>query len=171
MIRISMPQILQQIAFVLSNHDSHRKCVRVLFLAPPVTTFGMDSGVTGLAKGDQIISCVSATLGKRNLVMYLLGWRQPSVLLAQLADGMLLHIAVPDAFPSPSIPAAYSWVPIVLLVALGLCLGVFLAESSIGQLGAAGIGAGAFGFCGHHVTLLSGQKNSHCKFHPYNGCC
>ena len=159
MIRISMPQILQQIAFVLSNHDSHRKCVRVLFLSPPVTTFGMDSGVTGLAKGDQIISCVSATLGKRNLVMYLLGWRQPSVLLAQLADGMLLHIAVPDAFPSPSIPAAYSWVPIVLLVALGLCLGVFLAESSIGQLGAAGIGAGAFGFCGHRFTLLSGRKN------------
>ena len=69
MIRISMPQILQQIAFVLSNHDSHRKCVRVLFLSPPITAFGMDSGVTGLAKGNQIISCMSATLGKRNLVM------------------------------------------------------------------------------------------------------
>ena len=166
-----MPQILQQIAFVLSNHDSHRKCVRVLFLSPPVTAFGMDSGVTGFAKGDQIISCVSATFRKRNLVMYLLGWRQPSVLLAQLADGMLLHIAVPDAFPGPSIPAAYSWIPVVLLVAFGFYLGVFLAESSIGQLGAAGIGTGALGLLRHHVTLLSGQKNSHCKFHPYNGCC
>ncbi len=64
--------------------------------------------------------------------MYLLGWRQPSVLLAQLADGMLLYIAVPDAFPGPSIPAAYGWVPVVLLVALGLCLGVFLTEPTIG---------------------------------------
>ena len=140
-------------------------------VVPPITTLCVNSGVTGFAKGNQIRSCVGAALGKRNLVMYLLGWRQPSVLLAQLADGMLLHIAVPDAFPGPSIPAAYSWVPVVLFVALGFCLGVFLAESSIGQFGAAGIGTRALGFCGHHVTLLSGQKNSHCKFHPYNGCC
>ena len=104
---------------------------------------------------------MSATFRKRNLVVYLLGRRQPSVLLAQLADGMLLHIAVADVFPDPSIPAAYSWIPVVLLVALGFYLGVFLAESSIGQLGAAGIGTGALGFCGHHVTLLSGRKKPH----------
>lgn len=128
---------------------------------PPVTTFGVDSGVTGLAKGNQIISCMGTALGKRNLVVYLLGRRQPSVLLAQLADGMLLHIAVPDAFPGPSIPATYSWVPVVLLVAPGFYLGVFLAESSIGQLGAAGVGTGALGLFGHHVTLLSGRKKPH----------
>ena len=128
---------------------------------PPITAFGMDFGVTRFAKGDQIISCVSATLGKRNLVMYLLGWRQPSVLLAQLADGMLLYIAVPDAFPRPSISTVYSRVPVVLLVAFGFYLGVFFAESSIGQLGAAGIGTGALGLFGHHVTLLSGRKKPH----------
>ena len=93
--------------------------------------------------------------------MYLLGWRQSSVLLAQLADGMLLHIAVADAFPGPSIPAAYSWIPVVLLVAPGFYLGVFLAEPTIGQPGAAGIGTGALGLFGHHVTLLSGRKKPH----------
>ena len=126
-------------------------------VVPPVTTLCMDSGVTGLAKGNQIVFCMGTALGKRNLVVYLLGWHQPSVLLAQLADRVLLHIAVSDAFPGTSIPAAYSRVPVVLLVAFGFYLGVFLAESSIGQLGAAGIGTGALGLLRHHVTLLSGR--------------
>ena len=121
---------------------------------PAVTTLGMDSGVAGLTQGDKIVSCVCAAFRERHLVMNLLGGGQSAFPLAQLAQRVLLDVPVTDAFPGAAIPAAYSRVTVVLLVAFGFRLGVLLAESAIRQLGTAGVRTGALGFCRHRFTSL-----------------
>jgi len=98
---------------------------------PTITTLGMDSGVAGLAKGNQIISCVSAALGQRHFVVDFLSRNQSAFLLAHLTQRMLLHIAVTDTLPSPSVSTAYSRVSVVLLVAFGFSLCVFLTEPAV----------------------------------------
>ena len=108
-------------------------------IMPTITTLGMNSGMTGLAKGNQIISCVSATLGQRHLVVDFLGRNQFAVLLAHLTQRVLLHIAVTDTLPSPSVSTAYSRVSVILLVAFGFLPFVFLTEPSISQLGTTGM--------------------------------
>lgn len=87
--------------------------------------------MAGLAKGNQIISCVSAALGQGHLVVDFLGRNQSAFLLAHLTQRMLLHIAVTDTLPSPSVSTAYSRVSVVLLVAFGFCLCVFLTEPAV----------------------------------------
>ena len=84
--------------------------------------------------------------------MHLFGGGQPTIPLAQLTQRMLLDVPVADALPGAAIPAAYSRVTVVLLVAFGLRLGVLLAEPAVRQLGTAGIRTGALGLCGHRST-------------------
>ena len=95
---------------------------------------------------------MSAAFGERYLVMDFLGSYQDTSGLAQFTHRMLLDIAVTNTLPRPSIPTAYSRVTVVLLVAFGFQLGVFLAEPAIRQLGASGVRAGALGFPWHHFT-------------------
>ena len=87
----------------------------------------MDSGVTGFTEGNEVVTCVCAALRERYLVMHLFGGGQPAIPLAQLTQRMLLDVPVADALPGAAIPAAYSRVTVVLLVAFGFRLGVLLA--------------------------------------------
>ena len=112
----------------------------------------MDSGVTGLAQGNEVVPRVGSAFSQRLLVVDLLGGGKPAFLLAQLAQRVLLDVPVSDALPGAAIPASYSRVTVVLLVALGLCFGVLLAEPAICQLGASRVRAGAFWFCRHYLT-------------------
>ena len=68
---------------------------------------------------------------------------------ALLAEGVGADIAITDAFPSPSVTAAYSRVSVVLLVIAVMQLGVFLTESVLCQLGTAGVSAWVFWFSWH----------------------
>ena len=91
----------------------------------------MDLAVTGLAQSNEVVSCMSSTLGQRCAVVYLFGGDKPSLLLAQLTQRVLCCIAVTDAFPSASVPTAYGRVSVILLVAFGFLLCVFLTEPAI----------------------------------------
>ena len=121
-------------------------------LVPAVPALGVDSGVAGFTEGNEVVPCVCAALGEGYLVMHLFGGGQPAIPLAQLTQRMLLDVPVADALPGAAIPAAYSRVTVVLLVAFGLRLGVLLAEPAVRQLGTAGIRTGALGLCGHRST-------------------
>lgn len=112
----------------------------------------MDLAVTGLAEGYEVVPCMSSTLGQRCLVVYLLGGNEPALLLAQLTEGVLCYIAVADAFPCASVPTAYSRVSVILLVAFGFLLCVFLAEPAIRQLGTSGVGTRSFRFSWHFIS-------------------
>jgi len=71
---------------------------------------------------------------------------------------MCCDVPFPDALPRPAVPLAGGWVAVILFVAAGLLLGVFLAEPSAGQPGAAGVGAGALGLGRHGITSWSERK-------------
>ena len=92
-----------------------------------------------LTKGNQILRSMSTSFREGQLVVDLFGGCQLSVLLAQLTQRVGFCVAVTDAFPSSAIPTAYSRVTVVLLIALGFLLCVFLTEPSMGQLGTAGV--------------------------------
>ena len=123
-------------------------------LVPAVPALGVDSGVAGFTEGNEVVPCVCAALRERYLVMHLFGGGQPAIPLAQLTQRMLLDVPVADALPGAAIPAAYSRVTVVLLVAFGFRFGVLLAEPAIRQLGASGVRTGALGFCWHRSTSL-----------------
>ena len=91
--------------------------------------------------------------------MDFLGSYQDTSGLAQFTHRMLLDIAVTNTLPRPSIPTAYSRVTVVLLVAFGFQLGVFLAEPAIRQLGASGVEQGRLGFLGI-ISPPRGHKKS-----------
>ena len=92
-----------------------------------------------LTQSDKIIPYMCSTFGQRLFVVYFLGGCQFAFLLTQLTQWVLLDVLIADALPSPAIPAAYSRVTVVLLVAFGLRLGVLLAEPPIRQLGTSGV--------------------------------
>ena len=129
---------------------------------PPITTLCMDLAVTGLAEGYKVVPCMSSTLGQRCSVVYLLGGNEPALLLTHLAEGMLCCIAVADAFPCASVPTAYSRVSVILLVAFGFLLCVFLAEPAIRQLGTSGVGTRSFGFSWHYIFTSCGIPRPAC---------
>ena len=52
---------------------------------PAVAALGVDSGVAGLAQGNEIVSHVGSAFSQRLLVVDLLGGGQPAFLLTQLA--------------------------------------------------------------------------------------
>ena len=128
-------------------------------IVPTIASFCMDLCVTGLAKGNQITSCVSATLRQRYLMMDFLCWYQLALLLAPLTQWVLLNIAVTDTLPSPSISTAYSRVSVILLIALGFSFYVFLTEPTICKPWTAGVRTRALGFLWHRFTSLGHKKS------------
>ena len=82
---------------------------------------------------------MSTSFREGQLVVDLFGGCQLSILLAQLTQWVGFCVAVTDALPCSAVPTAYSRVTVVLLVALGFLLCVFLTEPSVGQLGTAGV--------------------------------
>lgn len=69
--------------------------------------------------------------GKRYDVMHLLDRYDDPTLEAFLAERMLLCIGSTDTAPSPSVPTAYSRIPVVLLVASIFFFLMFLTLSSV----------------------------------------
>lgn len=134
-------------------------------IMPTITTLGMDSGMAGLAKGNQIIPCVSAALGERNFMVDFLSGNQHTFGLTQLTQRMLLDIAVADPLPGSAVSAAHFRVTVVFLIASVLLSLVFFAESSVCQLGAAGVGTGTLGLLRHFFTSFR-DKKSHRWFTP-----
>lgn len=111
------------------------------------------------AKGHQIAAVVGSSLRERELVVNLLGWRVHTFRKADFTQWVFRSIAVPDAFPCPSVPTLGSRVTVVPFIALGFQLLVFRAEAPVSQVGADGKRAGLFWFYGHS-SITSGDRKS-----------
>ena len=86
--------------------------------------------------------------------MHLFGGGQPAIPLAQLTQRMLLDVPVADALPGAAIPAAYSRVTVVLLVAFVFLFLMFLAEPTVRKIGTAGERTRSLWFSWHPFHLL-----------------
>jgi len=114
-------------------------CKTSFMIMPSVTSLGMESCMTGFTQSNEILFAVRTSFGQRNLVMYLFGQDQQSVLLAQLTQRMSRSVPIADTFPCSSVPSANSGIAVVFFVAFCFFLGVFLAEPSVSQHGTAGM--------------------------------
>ena len=121
---------------------------------PAVTTLRMYTAVAALAQRDQVISRMRTALGKRYDMMHFLNRNYDPTLEALLTERMLLCIGSTDAAPSPSVPTAYSRIPVVLLVAGIFFFLVFLAEPSVCQVGTARMGTRSCRFIWHSFTFF-----------------
>ena len=114
-----------------------------------------------MAKRHEILLGVLAAVRERKDVVYLLGGRQPTLLLALLAQRVRPDVAVADALPASPIAFVAGGIALVMIVVLvhdALMLGAVLLTH--GEPAAAGIGTGTFRFHWHRVHLPSGQKKS-----------
>lgn len=84
-----------------------------------------------MAKGHQIFFAVISAFCQGFDVMHLLRFSKLSFDQALLAKRVCMNIAIPDTFPCASVPALCSRVSVVLFVAFGLQLLVFLAEPPV----------------------------------------
>ena len=106
---------------------------------PSVAALGMESCVTGFTQSDEVIFIMRTAFGQRNLVVYLFGRDQLSVLLTQLTQRMSRSVPVTDAFPRSAVPSADSGITVVFFVTFCFFLGVFFTEPTVGQLWSAGM--------------------------------
>lgn len=104
---------------------------------PAVTHLRRDARVTGLAQRHEVGLVVSAALREWPDVVNLLCLSELAMFEALLTQRVCLDVAIPDAFPSSTVPTTASRVALVLFISLGLLIGVFLAETLISQPGAA----------------------------------
>ena len=136
-------------------------------IPPTVAALCSDSGVTGFTKGHQITLFIAAAFRERKDVVDLFGRRQLALLLALLAKGVQLDVAVADALPTSAVAFVglrVSLVLVVLFVHDLLMLGAVLLTLS--EPTAAGVGAGTLWFMWHGFTSLSGYKKSPTGFLP-----
>jgi hypothetical protein len=97
-------------------------------------------------------------------MVYFLRWRDPSVLLALLAEGVLSDVSITNTLPTPAVAFLYSWVPLILFImSVGQFL-VLLAKLPFRKLRTAGIAAGSFGFPWQNSSPLFGHKESPGRF-------
>ena len=87
--------------------------------------------MTATAMGDEVLTAVVAAFGQGLDVMHLFCLNQLALLIAQLTEGMLLHVLVADALPSSAVAPLCSRVSFVTFIALGFHLGVFLTETTV----------------------------------------
>ena len=114
--------------------------------------------VTRLTERHEVMHIVGAALTERKHMVYLLGWRQPTSLLALLAERVRLDEAVADTLPRAAVAficLRLALEMIVVIVHLLLMLGTVLL--ACGEPTAAGIGAGTLWFVGHLIRLLAGK--------------
>ena len=93
--------------------------------------------------------------------MNLLGWCQPTGLLARLAEGVRLDEAIADTFPCAAITficLRLTLEMIVVIVRLSLMLWAVLPVC--GEPTAAGIGARTLWFVGHLIHFLAGKRKA-----------
>ena len=137
------------------------------FLSPSVTPLRMDTGVTRLAKGYEIVRIMCPTFCQRNDVVDFLDRNDHAALKALFAEGMLPCVPCTDTCPCPAVPAAYRSVPSVLLVGPCFFLRVFVAVPlpRLHQLRASGMCTRMLWFP-RHCSLLSGHKKTPKGFYP-----
>ena len=63
----------------------------------------VDLVVAGTAEAHEVISCVCATLGNRNLVMHFYGRDYLAILLALFTQRVLTDVSVTDSFPGSAV--------------------------------------------------------------------
>lgn len=87
----------------------------------------------------------------------------PQTFLAQGAGG---NIPLADFPPLGIVAFGCFRVAVKVIIALGLQLGMLLAEPAIGQPGAAGVGAGALGLSGHQLHHHLGIREANTDLPP-----
>ena len=100
--------------------------------------------MTRCAKRHEVAFIVRTALGQRNDVVHLLRGSDLATLLAPLAQWVGSDEAVTHTLPRPTVAFLHGRVTLVAFVPLGFLLGMLLAEATIGQPWAAGVGAGTF---------------------------
>ena len=121
---------------------------------PAVSVLCVDLCVAGPAQGNQVAPLMGAALRQRQLMVDLLGLHIPPCLQALLTQRMLRCVLIADPFPCPSISAAYSRIPAVLLVAAVLFFLVFLTKPSLRQVRASRPGTWPLRFPRQYFHLL-----------------
>lgn len=125
---------------------------------PAVTSLRMYTAVAALAQRDQVVPRVCTALGKRYDVMHLLDRHHDPTLKTLLTKRMLICIGCTDTAPSPSVPTAYSRIPVVLLVAGILLFLMLLAVSSVCQVGTARPRTWSLRFIRHLPTSIHNKS-------------
>lgn len=133
---------------------------------PPVTTLCMDLCMTRRTKGHQVPIAVVTAFCQRLDVMHLLRFGKSPFLKTLLTKRVCMHVPISDSFPRSSVPTLCCRVSVILLIAFGLQLLVFLAEPSVRQLRTARVGTGMLRFPWHQLTSLSVHKKSPTGFLP-----
>lgn len=121
---------------------------------PAVSTLRMDAAVAALAQRDQVLPHMSPSLGERHNVMHLLDRHDDPTPETLLTERRLLHIACADTAPSPSVPTAYSRIPVILLVACVLLFLMFPAVPSVRQVRTTRMGTRPCWFIWHSFTFF-----------------
>lgn len=104
---------------------------------------------------------IGAAARQRENMMNLLGWRQPTGLLARLAERVCLDETVTDTLPRAAVAFVclrLTLEMIVMIVRLSLMLRTVLP--ACGEPTAAGIGAGTLWFVGHVIHFLKGKRKA-----------
>lgn len=97
---------------------------------------------------------MSSTFCQRQLVMYFLNRNDDSLGIALLTERMRLCIGITNPLPRSAVPAVYSRVSVVLLVAAVIEFCVFLTEPVVCQLGTSRIVTWVFWLARHSGYLL-----------------
>jgi len=118
-------------------------------LTPATALSCGDLGVAGSAQRHEIRFIVRAALGQRDDVMYLLRGGGLATILAALAKWVGSDEALTHPLPRSAVTLLHARVTLVAFVTLCFLLGVFIAEATVGQPWAAGVGAGALGSAWH----------------------
>lgn len=121
---------------------------------PPITALCMDLAMARLAQCNEVVPCMGAALSQRRAVVDFFCLHKLTFFEAHLTQRMLTHIAVTDALPCTAIASPGVRVAVILLIAFGFLLLVFLAEPPFRQLGTAGMRAWSLGFPGHTLTSV-----------------
>ena len=119
---------------------------------PPITALCMDLAMAGLAQCNEVISCMGTAFSQRFHVVDFLRLHKLTGLKAYLAQRVLTYIAVTDALPCTTIATMRCRVTVILLIALGFLLCVFLTEPPLSKPRTAGVRTRSFRLTWHTVT-------------------
>ena len=124
-----------------------------------VSNFVVDLGVAGLTKAHEVLPCVSAAFGNGQNVVNFLYRDQPTFPQTHLTEGMLLRIAVTDAFPRSAVFAVDIGAALVFVVLSAFFHTVLFTKLSFTEVGTAGMRAGSEWSLGHLLTSFGHEKS------------
>jgi len=108
-----------------------------------------------LAQAHEVILIVGAAFADGKDVVNLFDCDVLAILQAALTERVLVNVSISDPFPCAAVGAVHIGVALVLIVLLPGLLPMHFTILLVGQVRAAGVGAGAFGFHWHGSVLLS----------------